>query len=412
MFAPLIFCLAASLEPQPPDVSAAALALNEGNVSKASALLETTLKASPGDDDALFLMGATKFLGGIERFAQFMSKHGSDDRLAGLLPFARLPVPTSADPQPVSYEQWRQARVDLIAAFDEADSFLAKVDGPVNVRLDLAALRLDLNGDGTASEKEGVLALLMGGRMQLEGQRGTRRGGAAEPPSFVTHFDRADVEWLRGYCDLLSAILETMLAHDAENWWNHCAHLVFAKPEGVPGYLMAEADGQWDRGRISDVISAVHHVNFPVRDPQRMKNARQRLLGMIGHSRAMWELILAETDDEREWIPGPTQTSSTGVTMSEDRVAGWMEFLEEAEALLNGEKLVPFWRTLPDEDGPRGVNLKRVFEEPRRFDLVEWIQGPGAEPYLEPGEVTDGDTWNRLQRLFNGNFFGFAVLIN
>ncbi|MFH5803698.1 hypothetical protein [Alienimonas sp. DA493] len=422
MSSPLLLCLALPLAagpqaaPPPADhgLSPVAAFLAGGDLAGAEAALNETLEKSPGDDDALFSLGVVKFLGGIEEFVQFLSAHGSTDRLGGLLPFARLPAPPNADPQPVSYEQWRQARVELIAAFDEADAVLAKIDGPVDVRLALAELRLDLNGDGSAGEGERVLSLLGRGGLQLEGRRGVR---GDEPPAgdgLVTHFDRADAEWLRGYCDLLSAILETMLAHDAENWWNHCAHLLFAEPEGVPAYLLTDLGEGFSVGRIADAVAAIHHVNFPVREPERMSRARQRLLGMIGHSRAMWELILAETDGDREWIPGPGQSSSTGVTMSRERVDGWLTFLDEAEALLNGEKLVPFWRPQPADraDAPNGVNLRRVFEEPRRFDLVEWVQGPGAEPYLERGEATDPAVWRRLQRLFNGNFFGFAVLIN
>ena len=415
MFAPLALCLAVVAAPQGEAAAEPAASppldsfLSRGDLAGAERALTARLAERPGDDDALFSLGMVKFLGGIEEFAQFLARHGSDDRLAGLLPFARLPVPPAGEPQPVSYEQWREARVRLLAALDEADAVLAKVDGPVGVPIDLTTLRLDLNGDGLAEENERVLGLLAGGGLRLERPADGQR--AAD--GLTVRFDRADVEWLRGYCDLLGAMLETMLAHDAENWWNHCAHLIFAKPEGVPAYLLTETGEGFDVARISDVVAALHHVNFPVRDAGRMRNARTRLLGMIGHSRAMWDLILAETDDDREWIPGPTQTSAIGAEMSRERVDGWLDFLTESEALLTGEKLVPFWRSFPDDDGePRGVNLKRVFEEPRRFDLVEWIQGPGAEPYLERGDVTDAETWVRFQRTFNGNFVGFAAWIN
>ena len=431
MFAPLMLCFAAPLAATPDDPPAAAAEaplvapfLYGGDLGGAAEALNARLDEAPGDDDALFSLGAVKFLGGIERFAQFMAAHGSDERLAGLLPFARLPVPDNPNPQPVSYEQWRQARVDLLAAFEEADAVLARVDGPVDLPIDLLRIRIDLNGPAEGGLVP-VAGLMNGGRTQMGARRARRdANGADEAQGMLTHFDRADVEWLRGYCDLLGALLETMLAHDAENWWNHCAHLIFAKPEGVPAYLTSRTDQRgFDVARISDVIAAIHHVNFPVRDPERMANARTRLLGMIGHSRAMWELILAEEDvtaagaeeaPRREWIPGPGQRSSTGLVMTRERVDGWLDFLTEAEALLNGEKLVPFWRTYPEgaQDAPNGVNLKRVFEEPRRFDLVEWIQGPGAGPYLERGEVTDAETWDRFQRLFDGNFVRFAAWIN
>ena len=388
--------------------------LERGDLDGARKALAARLDAYPGDDDALFSLGTVTFLGGIEEFAQFLHRNGVGDRLFGMMPFVRLPVPKNPDPRPVSYEQWREARVELIAKLAEADAILARVDGPVDVRLDLAALRLDLNDDGDAGEDERALSLL-GGRLGLQG-RSRRRGNDAAPPSMVTHFDRADAERLRGYCDLLSALLETMLAHDAENWWNHCGHLFFAKPTGVPAYLLPRTGPGFNAANVSDAIAAVHHVNFPVRDAECLRKARTHLLGMLGHSRAMWDLILAEEEGtEHEWIPGPTQTSVTGIEMNDDRVAAWLDFLTEAEALLNGETLAPFWRSFPDatEGGPRrGVNLKRVFEEPRRFDLVEWIQGPGAEPYLEQGEVTSPETWTRFQRVFRGNFFGIAVLIN
>ena len=415
MFAPALLCLLA-VGPHQDDGSGdaadpplVASFLYAGDLGGAEEALTARLAEQPGDADARFSLAAVTFLRGIERLAQFLHATGPSERSVGLIPFARLPVPPNPDPRPVTYEEWREARVDLLAAFADADAVLAKVDGPVDVRLDLARIRLDLDGDGTATEAESVGGLFLAARRGSVGRRTNRDAPATE---LLTHFDRADAEWIRGYCDLLSAILETMLAHDAENWWNHCAHLLFARPEGVPAYLTTDVGQGFGMARISDFIAAVHHVNFPVRDAGRMRNARRHLLGMIEHSRAMWDLIEAEADTESpEWIPGPEQRSVTGLTMSRERIDGWMAFLDEAEALLNGEALAPFWRPYPDGE-VRGVNIRRVFEEPRRFDLVEWVQGPGAEPYVEIGPVTEPEQWARFQRLFNGNFAGFALWIN
>jgi hypothetical protein len=85
-----------------------------------------------------------------------------------------------------------------------------------------------------------------------------------------------------------------------------------------------------------------------------------------------------------------------------------MQFLDEADAVLDGKKLIPFWRS---RDG-RGINLRRVFTEPTRFDLVLWFQGTAATPYLEEGELTSPDTWRRFQRIFRGEFFTFAAWFN
>jgi hypothetical protein len=82
-------------------------------------------------------------------------------------------------------------------------------------------------------------------------------------------------------------------------------------------------------------------------------------------------------------------------------VRGWFAVLDEFEAVLAGKALVPFWRG----DNPRlGVNLRRVLTEPRAFDLVMWVRGSAAAPYLEEGRVSSAETWRRLTRVFQGEF--------
>ncbi len=91
------------------------------------------------------------------------------------------------------------------------------------------------------------------------------------------------------------------------------------------------------------------------------------------------------------------------------------------EDLLEGRKLIPFWRDYDQTlfgtrgDVPatgRGVNMKRFFEEPTRFDLVLLVQGTAALPYLEQGDLSRPETWNNLTRVFQGQFFGFAIWFN
>ena len=101
---------------------------------------------------------------------------------------------------------------------------------------------------------------------------------------------------------------------------------------------------------------------------------------MIALSHESWKFILAETDDDHEWVPNTKQHSvMPNGTVTAEMVKGWFEFLDEAQAILKGEKLIPFWRKGPTS----GVNLKRVFTEPRTFDLVLWVQGTAAAPYLK-----------------------------
>jgi hypothetical protein len=118
---------------------------------------------------------------------------------------------------------------------------------------------------------------------------------------------------------------------------------------------------------------------------------------------------MAETDDDHEWVPNPRQHSMMpGGAVTEEMVNGWTAFLDEAQSILQGKKLIPFWRKAEE----RGLNLRRVFTEPRTFDLVLWAQGTAASPYLENGEKTTAETWNRFQRVFRGEFIGFALWFN
>ena len=74
-------------------------------------------------------------------------------------------------------------------------------------------------------------------------------------------------------------------------------------------------------------------------------------------------------------------------------------------ALLAGKRLLPFWRGDPS----RGVNLRRVFTEPRPFDLVLWVQGTAATPYLEKGPLTKPEVWRRLRPGSGGTSFSAAT---
>jgi len=150
-------------------------------------------------------------------------------------------------------------------------------------------------------------------------------------------------------------------------------------------------------------------LNLPVADASRSEAALGHLEQVVSLSRTSWDLYEKETDDDCEWIPNSNQTGVVpGVNVTEDMVVQWRAFLDEAESLLAGENLIPFWRG----EKPLGVNLRRVFTEPETFDLVLWVQGTGAVPYLEEGRLTDPNFWSRLMRTFNGQFVGFALWFN
>jgi hypothetical protein len=140
-----------------------------------------------------------------------------------------------------------------------------------------------------------------------------------------------------------------------------------------------------------------------------MAAALHHLEAVAAQSKESWKWIMAETDDDREWIPNPRQTGVIpGVRVTEEMVTAWTDAMSEAEKLLSGELLIPFWRS---DDG-RGVKLRKVFLEPRKLDLVLWVQGTAAAPYLEKGNLTKSEAFTELPTVFGDHFPGFAVWFN
>ena len=63
---------------------------------------------------------------------------------------------------------------------------------------------------------------------------------------------------------------------------------------------------------------------------------------MVRLSRLSWKEILAETDDDREWVPAPKQTSRAiaALPVTQEIVDGWLAVLDDIDAVLDGRKLI------------------------------------------------------------------------
>ena len=365
------------------------------------------LAASPEDDQVRFALGTTLFIRTIERMAQNMYRYGlqAPSELQRNLPFFRFPLPVNPAPEKLDYEKMRDVFKEALAGFTAAEAALAQM-GKSDVKLPIAIglARLDLNGDGKTDEPERLWRVLdssLGG--------GAIADEAAE--RFIITFDRADAAWLRGYSHLLSALIEFMLAHDGRASFEASAHVLFPDA-GLPNSILnrqnRSPEAWFDPAPIADTIAAIHLMHWEVKEPERLKAVLSHLESVAALSRESWAYILAETDDEAEWIPSPAQKNAVmpGAAVTQQTVDGWMVFLGEFEALLQGKKLIPHWRL------DKGINLRRVFLEPRVFDPILWAQGSAALPYLEDGPMTDAQTWDRLMQMFEGNFLGYAVWFN
>ncbi len=268
-------------------------------------------------------------------------------------------------------------------------------------------MRVDYVGDGKPADTETVWKTYQ----RLHQDESFEEKAAQD---FLIRFDAGDVPWFRGYCHLLSAVVETLLAYDEAALYDHTAHLFFSKPKTSFPFLLRDNGAgnamNFDVAPLSDLIVFVHLMNFPVREPERLSAALDHLTLVPKFSRESWRRILAETDDDHEWIPNPRQKGALpdpGVT--QERVDAWLRMLDEADAILAGQKLIPFWR---GNDPKLGLNLRHVFTQPAPFDLFLWIQGTAAAPYLEEGPLTDLEVWRGWRDAFSGEALGFSLYFN
>jgi hypothetical protein len=400
-----VCCLATSARAEP----LAERYLLEGKLAEGEQASIEHLAKNPKDDEARFGLGAIQFLRTFEHLGASLYQHGlrTERAFPGLARQIRDIPPQNPDPKELSYADVRKILQTFLDDLAKVEATLSKVKDPnVKLPLHVGLIKVDLFGVGKPVNAAFVL-----GRIEAD---------LPEDPvkSFVIGFDRGDVNWLRGYCHFLSAWGELLLAVDAQEMFDCTAHLFFEKV-ATPHKFLLEEDrdfervGWWNAATISDVIAFIHLMRFPMKEPKRMQTSFDHLNATVAHSREMWTHYKAEMDDDHEWIPNVRQTGVMQVKVTEEMIATWLKTVDEADQVLEGKKLIPFWRGAKDK---RGINLSRVFMEPRDIDPILWVQGTAATPYLEDGTITEfanARTLREINDTFGGmNFIGFAFWFN
>lgn len=388
----------------------------QGKLAEGQKALASHLQSHPDDDQAHFALGVIHFLRAFEKASNNLYEHGLRTDLPRRLRVA-FPLPRELeqgiDPHP-SPKLLTHAKIygfiqEFLDDLEPARAELRKVKS-ADVKLVLAPARIQMR---LRSTKFSALTVL---RPQIPDEQ------VREIERFAIAFDRADAAWLCGYCHFLSCWGEAIQSLDGKDYFESHAHLFFSNVQTPHAFLKkleldANRWGNWwsNSGLTADVISAVFtSLRMPVKEPQRLKTALGHLESMVAQSKQMWEWAQLETDDDREWIPNPKQTGVLRIKVTEDMVKTWREVLDEAEQVLQGKKLAPFWR---DVDAGTGVNLRRAFTEPAaEWSLIRWIQGTAATPYLEQGPITRFNSPEMLRKInesFGGpQFFGFAFWFN
>ena len=381
--------------------------LGNGRIGDAEEQLLAMTAATTGNADAQLALGLVRSARAFEKLSQalyrvgFASKAQGYQALFGL----RSPIPVNPDPQPVTYDEFRAMLATFIADLESADRALQAVgEKPAKLSVDLSVARFDWNGDG---------------RLGPEDQFGMAisdidDNGNAKP--FVVGFDTADAKWLRGYCNLLMAVTKAWLSHDFSETWDYSFRLLF--PRAVSTMAAAERGNIQDSTMfgvekqqaddLADLVTFLHTIRWPVEDKALWGEVRDHLKTVIALNRETWALIGKETDDDHEWLPGPRQKSGVlpSFDVTEERIQAWLGLLSRFEAALDGKLLIPHWRF------SKGINAAKLFDEPQSFDLILWVTGPAALPYLSDGPVMEGDEWSQILAIFEGNFAAYAFYFN
>lgn len=384
--------------------------LVEGKLADGQAALVKRLAESPQDDQARFGLGVVQFLQGFETAGGTLYRYGlrSERAIRGTFGNLNQVVPQNPKPDPISYDDLRTLIKTFVDDMNAAEATLATIKDPaVKLPLHVGLIKFHPTGQGKPISAKIVL-----GQNQPE-----------IPPeaidSFVIGFDRGDVCWLRGYLHLLAAWGEVLLAVDGREMFETTAHIFFEKPVTPHTFLLRESREiesimRWDTRMISDIVAFFHVMRFPIKEPARMQETLKHLESAVAMSREMWTFYLQETDDEHEWIPNPRQTGVLQTKVSDAMVASWREVLDEADRVLKGERLLPFWRGIQSKK--RGINLRRVFTEPKPLDPFLWWQGTAATPYLEDGEISkfaDPKFRDALDDVYGPQrFWNFAIWFN
>ena len=384
----LIFS-AACAQPPPWDE-----ALADGGLAAA----ERSLADQRQTPETAFLLGSVQFLRGFEHILQ--ARYANFAPALPMVPgmATRLPPNPDARFDPQFLETALTAALDSLDAADR--SLEAAVDGEFSVEVAITDFWFDIDADGERDGWEDLVSILaeINGREPAAGFDGTIR------------FDTADAEWLNAYVHAVAGMAEFALALDP-------TPAVEAVNEGRNALanlgVISDTPFLGD-DTIIDSIAAVLLTLQGQADRDRTRAALAHFEAMIAHNRVFWDEVGQETDNDREWLPNENQTAAFGVAVNGETALAWQGVLDEIDAILQGELLIPYWRVSNRRGAATGVglNIRRILEQPGDMDLVLWIQGAAAAPYLEQGELADMRAWRQFLSMTPGNSMLFAFWFN
>jgi hypothetical protein len=220
----------------------------------------------------------------------------------------------------------------------DQDLAIAARDKDLSLDLCVACWEIDWNGNGRIDDRDRLLFQL---EQDADGKPIPERDPRRKP---TFRFDAGDVSWARAFVAFQRAVLNLVLAYDFSDL------------------------SQLARERPSRVVIRLRH-------PERVGAAKQLLLDGLSHSLAARKAYLAETDDEREWLPSPRQKDHPLPLPVDDALyETWRLVVGDLERLVRGEEglAVADLQRLDEPHAKRlasgSIDVGRMLSEPK--DIV------------------------------------------
>jgi hypothetical protein len=253
-----------------------------------------------------------------------------------------------------------QAFLDSLEVVD-LDLEVAAADPAFSLELCIACWdQHDFNFNGRIDERDKKMF-----ELEFDGKGGElAEGDPRRRPTY--HFDIGDIYWARAMVSFQRAAVEVVLAYR----WSELDKLL----------------GRGDPGRI--VIKLV--------DPGRVRRARELLINGLGYSERERQAYLAETDDDREWVPNPKQRSyAMPLEVDAKLYETWAALLGDVQRMLASQEGLSLREAATALLGDREaanlpaayVDVGAMFREPQ--DIIIDIDDHGSD---------DAKTYERLLR--------------
>lgn len=364
---------------------------------------EASLAALPAPTASdQFALGGVRFLAAIETALQTRYRTGLSTTLTELsdIPILRLPIPENPMPETFTGAMIEQMFAQISTDMAGSIGALAAIsdDSAVVVTINTADIWFDINMSGNREAGEGLIAVA-----------GLTLNNGLEPQSKpVIRFDTADAAWLSAYAHLLAGISEVVLtfgpAETIDKIRNSITDLAALNALGAPKDYGYDAEF----GSYVDIAAMILGALEGQPDIAHSRAAHAHFLAMIADNRVFWDRVAQESDNNAEWIPNKRQVSALPINFPPDTGPTWQLVLAEANAVLNGDLLIPHWRM----GNGAGIDLAALMENPPNVDLIGMIQGVDLIPYARAGRLIEGRSLTRFEQLLQGDAGLFMVILN